>query len=94
MSEFHFSTQNTIDGQGVGIAITGMLIVFSTLILISLFIFILPKILEMLKGILPPETAHHRVASTKAPTAAGLGEEEAVVAALGFALHTRRPVGN
>ena len=86
MSELHFSVQNIIDGQGLSIAVTGMLIVFSTLLFISLFIVALPKILEKLKGILPPETMHHTaVSETAVPE-----EEEAIVAAVGLVLHTRR----
>jgi hypothetical protein len=37
--------QNIIDGDGAGLAITGMLIVFVGLILISLFIAALPRVL-------------------------------------------------
>jgi Na+-transporting methylmalonyl-CoA/oxaloacetate decarboxylase gamma subunit len=90
MNELHFSGQNIIDSQGVSIAVTGMLIVFSTLIIISLFIAVLPRILEILKGILPSETAHHAAAPAKASAVTAAGEEEAVAVAVGFALHTRR----
>ena len=44
-----FSIQNIIEGQAVGISITGMSIVFSGLILISVYIAILPKILDFLQ---------------------------------------------
>lgn len=37
--------QNIIDGDGVGLAITGMLIVFSGLVFISLFISALPRVI-------------------------------------------------
>ncbi|WP_303722334.1 OadG family protein [Malonomonas rubra] len=43
----NFSWQNVIDGNGIGITITGMLIVFSGLLLISLFIAALPRILAL-----------------------------------------------
>ncbi|MDE2699082.1 MAG: OadG family protein [Gemmatimonadota bacterium] len=47
MYNFNFSMQNIEDGQGLGIALTGMIIVFSVLTLISAFIVILPKILAV-----------------------------------------------
>lgn len=42
-----YSWQNVVDGNGIGITLTGMLIVFSGLLLISLFITVLPRILEL-----------------------------------------------
>lgn len=42
----NISWQNVIDGNGIGITLTGMLIVFSGLALISLFITVLPKLLK------------------------------------------------
>ena len=42
-----FSFQNIIDGQAVSISITGMLIVFSGLLLISIYISLLPRILDL-----------------------------------------------
>lgn len=41
-----FSWLNVVDGNGIGITLTGMLIVFSGLALISFFIVILPKVLD------------------------------------------------
>lgn len=51
----NFSWQNVIDGNGIGITITGMLIVFSGLLLISLFIAALPRVLALKDG--KPEIA-------------------------------------
>ena len=42
----NFSWLNVVAGNGIGITLTGMLIVFSGLALISFFIFILPKVLD------------------------------------------------
>jgi len=42
----NFSWHHVITGDGIGITVTGMLIVFSGLALISLFIKVLPLILE------------------------------------------------
>jgi Na+-transporting methylmalonyl-CoA/oxaloacetate decarboxylase gamma subunit len=41
-----FNVQNIIDGQAIGISITGMSIVFSGLLLISIYIWLLPNILK------------------------------------------------
>lgn len=43
-----FDWQNVINGDGIGITITGMLIVFCGLILISLYIAYLPRALALL----------------------------------------------
>lgn len=43
-----FSFQNIIDGQALGISVTGMSIVFAGLLLISIYITILPRILDFL----------------------------------------------
>ncbi len=43
-----FDVQNIINGDAIGISLTGMLIVFSGLLFISIYIAILPKILAFL----------------------------------------------
>lgn len=43
----NFSWQNVIDGNGIGISLTGMMIVFSGLLFISLFITALPRVLSL-----------------------------------------------
>ncbi len=43
----HMSWQNVLDNNGLAICITGMSIVFSGLVLISLFIFLLPRMLAL-----------------------------------------------
>jgi Na+-transporting methylmalonyl-CoA/oxaloacetate decarboxylase gamma subunit len=79
-----FSFQNVLDAEGISLAVIGMLIVFSALTLISLFIAALPKVLDFLNDYLP-EPAHH-------DSHAGLAgnepdEEELIIAALGYVLH-------
>jgi hypothetical protein len=45
-----FSIQNVINGQAIGISITGMAIVFVGLVLISGYIALLPVVLTLLSG--------------------------------------------
>ena len=71
--------QRILDGQGIGIAFTGMFIVFLALAATSLCIALLPKVMAAIGDVLPerphnptePESSH---------------DDEAVAAAVGFAL--------
>lgn len=75
-----FSFQNITDADGLAIAITGMVIVFVVLLLISLFLTALPKILESVNTVFPEPEPH--------PTAsAAASDDEEVAAAIGIALH-------
>ena len=74
--------ENIIQAKGFGIAITGLTIVFAALVLISLFIALLPRLMEALSAIFPEEHAE------AAPARAVMDEE--LVAAIGFALHQRK----
>ena len=74
--------QNIVEGQGVDIAITGMLIVFLALGLITLFIAFLPNLLNIIVKLFP----YKAVAGVSEKFAA---EEDNVLAAIGFALHKR-----
>ena len=80
----NLSWQNVIDGQGIGITLTGMLIVFSGLALISLFILILPKLLE-----LPGHLAKRRAPVQETRQAADNSEpsEEELIAVISLVLH-------
>ena len=82
METFQYSYQNVIDGQGISIAITGMLIVFTALVLISLFITVLPRIVSALNRRYPPAPELSSITPT-------LSTDPAVGAAIGFALHLR-----
>ncbi|MBS10735.1 MAG: hypothetical protein CME19_03920 [Gemmatimonadetes bacterium] len=86
---FDYSVQNIIDGQGIPIVITGMVIVFFALTLISLFIAALPRILERIAQRWPEPEGHHH----SAPAAAQAGVTDDVVAAIAVALHRRRARG-
>lgn len=70
--------QRILDGQGLEIAFTGMFIVFLALAAISLCIALLPKTVAAF-GDTPPEQPH-------TPTESETPHDEAVAAAVGFAL--------
>jgi hypothetical protein len=53
MIEINLSIQNILDGRGIEIAIIGMLVVFTALILISAFIALLPSVLRIVNLIYP-----------------------------------------
>ncbi len=84
-----YSWQNVIDGNGIGITLTGMLIVFSGLLLISLFIAVLPRALKF----------KERVRDLSTPGATGATEEppseEEIMAVISLVLHleTERSLG-
>ena len=71
-------------GNGVSIAITGMLIVFVALTVISLFIRMLPEILAWLGPILPKLEPHGHppTVAEQLPL-----DNERIVAAIGYVLH-------
>jgi len=72
------------EGKGFSISVTGMLIVFFALTIISLFIRLLPVVLDLLEPILPRLESH-----TQPPTAAERlpTDNEKIVAAIGYVLH-------
>lgn len=81
MMDISSGIQNIVAGQGIKIAISGMLIVFAALAVISFFIYYLPFILEMLAPILPSkENSHGSTSPSSAP-------EDEIIAAIGFVLH-------
>lgn len=81
MDKLSFSIQNIINGDGISLSITGMVIVFIALSIISTFIALLPKMLPILESILPEEHVHH------GPTKkADKKDNSEVLAAIGYAL--------
>ena len=84
---FTFDVQNIIDGQGISIAITGMVIVFFALTFISLFITALPHILALFARRWPESEGHH---TTRAAAPAQQAVSDEVVAAIAMVLHQRR----
>jgi Na+-transporting methylmalonyl-CoA/oxaloacetate decarboxylase gamma subunit len=83
MNPLQFSTQNIIDGQGIPIAITGMLIVFCVLALITLFIEVLPKLTALLERYVPEDD--HPSSPAKQSSS-----DDAILAAIAFVAHLRR----
>ena len=79
MTNAIYGLHNVIEGEGVPVSVTGMLIVFSSLALISLSIAALPGILKLVAGLLPEEGEGKAVAV-----------DERVVAAIGYILQQRR----
>ncbi|MBE9487161.1 MAG: OadG family protein [Chloroflexi bacterium] len=81
----NYSWQNVIDGNGIGITLTGMLIVFSGLALISLFITALPRVLDwgsrLAAGKDTPSTVQAGASVAMEPS------DEEIMAALALVLH-------
>ena len=73
--------------RGTSIAFTGMLIVVSALLLIIGFISALPRVLAVLEKHFPEADDHH--APQKSHPESQVADEEAILAAIGYALHTR-----
>lgn len=78
-----FRWSNVQEDNGIAISLIGMLIVFTALGLITLFIGYLPHILKALSPYLPQST---HVAPS--PAESTVVDEEMVVAAIGMVLHT------
>lgn len=72
------------DNGGLSLSITGMLIVFVALTLISLFIAMLPKVLDLLEPVLP--RPHHP--AVRSPDEQLPADEEKIVAAIGYVLRS------
>jgi hypothetical protein len=79
-----FFDASLITGKGIAIAATGLLIVFAALILITLFIAALPRILEAVATVLPEAPDRHTVPDSSE----SLLPDDAVLAAIGFVLHS------
>jgi Na+-transporting methylmalonyl-CoA/oxaloacetate decarboxylase gamma subunit len=77
--------QGIVEGDGISIAITGMLIVFAALTIISLFIALVPHLLAALAPILPKLHSHHAPPGRAEQVPL---EHEKVVAAIAAVLHT------
>lgn len=85
--------QNIIDAEGIGLAITGLAIVFTVLVLVSLYIAWLPRILPLVNTILPVIEHHHGAPMPSAggrPTASTAEADAEVVAAIALAMHHSR----
>ena len=69
--------------QGLDLAFVGMSIVFTALVLVSVFIVVLPRILAVINPYIPPAQLHTQSQDKETDAAA-------IAAAIGFALHARR----
>lgn len=76
---------NVTSEKGIIISIAGMIIVFSALTIISVFIAILPKVLEFLDPYLPSVKHDHAVPKAQKSLPS---DEMQIVAAIGFVLHS------
>ncbi len=74
-----------VEGNGIAISVTGMLIVFTALVFISVFIALMPRLLELLDPILPKVHSH---VAPPTPQERMPQDREKVVAAIGLVLHT------
>lgn len=75
--------------DGLGIAVTGTLIVFTALTAISLFIGVLPRVLQALGPWLPEIESHHDAPPPVAGASAA-DETARLAAAIGWATHRSR----
>ena len=72
---------NIWENNGLGIAATGMIIVFAALTFISIFIYLLPGILKVSSFVAPQDSEPLDVQTVQT------GDADEVVAAVGFVLH-------
>lgn len=79
--DYNLGIQNIIESNGIGIAGTGMLIVFIALGLITFSIFMLPKALNLLEKVFPKTVGVQSIEGKP-------GEEpHEIIAAIGYVLH-------
>lgn len=74
--------------DGIWLSVTGMLIVFSALVLVSLFISWLPRGLAWINEVFPEAPDHHHHPSP--PRTPGNGIDEELVVAIAAVLDARR----
>lgn len=85
--------ENVAQYDGVSIAITGILVVFAVLSVISGFIALLPRLLARLNTVLPESPERH---GTSQAAASGNVESQdaAVAAAIGYAMYLKSGGGS
>ena len=86
--DYVFSFQKIIDGNGLSISITGMFIVFSSLLTIAIFVLFLPKVLIFFNRFFP-EKEEEVFAVTDSVI-----NDKGLIAAIGFALLKSRNNSN
>ncbi len=85
MESLSFSYQNIAAGQGFELAFAGMTIVFTALVLVTLFIVLLPKVLVVVNRLIPEVHLH----TTSPPRTQG-DDDSSIAVAVGFAFHARQ----
>ena len=88
----NMSFQNVLDADGIGIAITGMLIVFSGLVLISLYIASIPSLLRRLESGFKKISEKRAVAPVPAVASLGGGTEltDEMLSAIAYVIHMEK----
>lgn len=84
MNDLTMGFENIINANGVTIAIAGIIIVFSALTIISLFIALQPKLLPLLGKLFPEE--HH----PHGPSSSQTADHEEVLAAIAYTLFRKQ----
>ncbi|MEX0322080.1 MAG: OadG family protein [Puniceicoccaceae bacterium] len=90
-----FSFQNVTNADGIGIAITGMAIVFSGLVLISLYIASMPKLLNRMEKEVAKKQARKaakkaKVAAAAAPAKPVTELTDEMMAAIAFVIRAEK----
>ena len=85
MERLSFNYHNIVSGQGFELAFAGMIIVFTALVLVALFIALLPKALVVVNRLIPEAHPH-----TAPPPKRQVDDDTAIAVAVGFALHARQ----
>ena len=73
--------QNIFNGNGIAVSIVGMLIVFSSLMFISIFIAVMPHVLKLVAKVFPEKDEHE--IKTLVP-------DESIVAVIAAALYAKK----
>ena len=81
MNNLTMGVENIITSNGITISIVGIIIVFSALTIIALFIAMLPKLLPLAAMLFPEEETGHA-----APTTSKSSDHEEVLAAIAYTL--------
>lgn len=81
MLNINMSIDNIFNGQGIDVALTGMIIVFGALVLVSLLISVLPRLLDFYARYYPEKEGH---GASKKPV------DDEIVAAIALALLQKR----
>ena len=88
---FRLQLQPLWEEHGIPLAIMGVMVVFAALVLVSSFIFLLPRLMSVLDKFLPLEMPVHQHTSPPAPVVDELPEEILVVLAAAVSETLGRP---